>query len=185
MCTFIYFRDGRPTLKGSNNLSPLGPCQCLDKKISSHGYWQNTFRLREGFQCRLCWEIQWYGIFQFQNAARDVDSQSSQSAKLFLQLSKLGHPLPFGSGGHTLLRERGRGSQFGRGHRHCGSGTPSTYSKYLLPWFKYGVLQMSTGCLNLLAKNEDNDPGRIRTCNLQLRRLAPYPLGHRATVKLI
>jgi hypothetical protein len=26
-----------------------------------------------------------------------------------------------------------------------------------------------------LAKNED-DPGRTRTCNLQLRRLAPYPV---------
>jgi hypothetical protein len=43
---------------------------------------------------------------------------------------------------------------------------------------------MTTGCLNLLAKNEA-DPGRTRTCNLQLRRLAPYPLGHRATVFML
>ncbi len=35
---------------------------------------------------------------------------------------------------------------------------------------------------NMLWRKKVDDPGRTRTCNLQLRRLAPYPLGHRALV---
>jgi hypothetical protein len=57
-------------------------------------------------------------------------AQSIQSARLFLQPSELEPPPPHPQvslspllvqrGGHTPLREKGGGSQFRRGNRHCG-----------------------------------------------------------------
>ena len=35
-------------------------------------------------------------------------------------------------------------------------------------------------CVLVYGAQIDNDPGRIRTCNLWFRRPTPYPLGHRA-----
>ncbi len=59
----------------------------------------------------------------------NIQAQSRQSARLFLQSSELGPSIPQASvspgnqegGGHTRLLERGWGSQFGRGDRLCGS----------------------------------------------------------------
>jgi hypothetical protein len=74
-----------------------------------------------------------------ESSARDSPAKCRQSAKFFLQSSKLRLPHPlthrrvcfpsFDSGRDThSLRERGGRSQFRRGDRHCGTlGTVPTY----------------------------------------------------------
>ena len=37
--------------------------------------------------------------------------------------------------------------------------------------------------LDFMLLKKNYDPGRTRTCNLQIRSLSPYPLGHRAYIQ--
>ena len=49
---------------------------------------------------------------------------------------------------------------------HCHFPTVAKFSVLLGPFYRIG--------------KTDATPGRIRTCNLRLRRATPYPLGHRS-----